>query len=126
AATAGALAAVLTGCATQADVLQQDRRIAALIEQQNQSLDQVRGEIEKVRARLESRGRGTTAATPARPRRPAPPVTGAAPPHPSQTPPAPGAPPSPSGEIGMTPAPDAMSTEGRRAQGSRIVPPPPA
>ena len=108
AATAGALAAALTGCATQADVLAQDRRIAALIERQNQSLDELRGEIDKVRARVESRGRGTTAV--ARPRRPAPRVTGAAP-HPSQTPPAQGAPPSPSGEIGMTPAPDAMSTE---------------
>jgi hypothetical protein len=109
AAMAGALAAALTGCATHADVLEQDRRIAALIERQNRSLDEVRGEIEKVRARLESRGRGTAAAA-VRPRRPAPRVTGAAP-HPSQTPPAQGAPPPPSGEIGMTPAPDAMSTE---------------
>src|SRR5262245_25411991 len=55
---AGALAMTLgvAGCATQADLLQQERKMTGLIEQQSRSIDSLRNEIEALRDERNPRG----------------------------------------------------------------------
>jgi len=55
---AGAVAVVVTvaGCATQADLLQQERKLSGMIEQQSRSLDELRRQIEALRQETPARG----------------------------------------------------------------------
>ncbi len=101
-ALAGALA--VSGCATRADLLQQERKLSGMIEQQSRSLDALKRDIEAMREERVPRGSaGSTrplAKTPARPRekmadQPAPPASTLAPDQP----------------IGQTLAPDAAATD---------------
>src|SRR5262249_32031346 len=58
--SAGALALTLgvAGCATQADLLQQQRKMTGLIEQQSRSIDSLRTEVEALRDERNPRGSG--------------------------------------------------------------------
>ncbi len=52
-AAALALPMMLAGCATRGDLLAQDRRLRAMIGEQKRAVDQVRREVERLRAQLE-------------------------------------------------------------------------
>ncbi len=49
----GALALVAAGCATRADLLEQEKRVRSVVQQQNRSIDMVKRELERLRADLE-------------------------------------------------------------------------
>jgi outer membrane murein-binding lipoprotein Lpp len=44
------IAALAAGCATRADLLQQDRRVRAMLNDQRKAIDQLRREVERLRA----------------------------------------------------------------------------
>lgn len=46
------------GCATRADLLAQDKRVRAMVADQKKQLDQVKREVERLRADIEDGGRG--------------------------------------------------------------------
>jgi TolA-binding protein len=48
-----AVAVVIAGCATRADLLDQERRVRGLIQQQNRSIELVKREMERLRADVE-------------------------------------------------------------------------
>jgi TolA-binding protein len=102
-AVAAALAFGLAGCATQADLLQQERKLTGMIQQQSRSLDAMRLELQRMR---EAQGPHGAQATPrpglAKPRLPALPKEVAKPE---------GAPLAPSEPIGMTPLPDSGAAQ---------------
>jgi len=106
----GALAAVLGGCATRDDLLQHERAMEAMIERQNDSIEAVTKDIERLRLSLGQRSAKPAASRPRQPttarrnKTPSAPAAGA-----SGGGPAP--PPVGSGEIGMTPAPEGGSSE---------------
>lgn len=52
------LAAVASGCATRADLLQQDRRVRAMLNDQRKAIDQLRREVERLRADVDEGGGG--------------------------------------------------------------------
>src|SRR5262245_54473465 len=93
-----ALALGVAGCATQADLLQQERKLTGMIEQQSRSLDQMRLELQRMR---EAQGPPGAQAVPraglAKPRLPGLPKEAAK---------MESAPLAPSEAIGMTPVPD--------------------
>jgi TolA-binding protein len=97
-----ALSIVVGGCATQADLLRQERKLTEMMQQQSRSMDDMRREIERLREDV-GPGRGTRAPArvPGKPlaRKPA-----------LESPPA-GAPLPPSAAIGETPSPEGTSSE---------------
>src|SRR5262245_59371523 len=102
---AGVIALTLgvAGCASQADLLQQERKLTGLIEQQSRSIDSLRNEVEALRDERSPRGSGAPvrppiARTPLRPKE-KPKVTDT--PLPSSPPPM-----APNEPIGETPAPE--------------------
>ncbi len=115
---AGAMVAavLLAGCATRADLLEIERRIDTRMQEQARSIQEIQLEMERLRGSAEGRGApASRAATPrAAVRRAERPVTG------DQWPPKP---PSPSQEIGMTLAPEGMSTEGATPPAPAAPPP---
>jgi hypothetical protein len=58
------LALGVVGCATQADLLQQERRLSKMIEEQSRSIDAVRRELERLRQDVRSRGSRAPARVP--------------------------------------------------------------
>ncbi|HJW70294.1 MAG TPA: hypothetical protein VJ829_13110, partial [Candidatus Binatia bacterium] len=48
-----AVAAALAGCATRSDLLDQERRVRGMIQQQNRSIELVKREMERLRADVE-------------------------------------------------------------------------
>lgn len=56
------LAAVASGCATRADLLQQDRRVRAMLNEQRKAIDQLRREVERLRADVDEGGGGRSRA----------------------------------------------------------------
>jgi TolA-binding protein len=61
---AGALALLLAGCATRADLLDQEKRLRTVVSQQNRSIEQVKREVERLRADIEEGRGGRRAASP--------------------------------------------------------------
>jgi TolA-binding protein len=98
----------VVGCVTQADLLQQERKLSGMIEQQSRSLDELKRDIEALREERAPRGSGMStktpfAKTPARPKDKEKMAVQPAPAAPAL---------APNEAIGQTPAPDAVSTEG--------------
>src|SRR5262245_35448728 len=60
------LAGLLSGCATQQDMLEQDRKLTNMIEQQSRSVDAMRKDLEQIRNDM-GRGRAAPARTAPRP-----------------------------------------------------------
>lgn len=56
------LAVVAAGCATRADLLQQDRRVRAMLNDQRKAIDQLRREVERLRADVDEGGGGRSRA----------------------------------------------------------------
>ncbi len=52
------LAAAVAGCASRADLVEQNRRMRALMQQQARTLDQVKREVQRLRADVEETGGG--------------------------------------------------------------------
>src|SRR4029453_16049205 len=103
-----AVAMAVVGCVTQADLLQQERKLSGMIEQQSRSLDELKRDIEALREERAPRGSGMStktpfAKTPARPKEKKKMAAQPAPAAPAL---------APNEAIGQTPAPDAVSTEG--------------
>jgi tol-pal system protein YbgF len=112
---------VAVGCATRADLLEQDRRVRGMIAQQKKDLDQVKRELERIRADLDEgggrRGKASDDRISALEQRIA------AMEHPSTTPPPPPDATTPPGE---TPPPDAVPPPEPPAEtAARTTPPPP-
>src|SRR4029453_7378876 len=111
---AGAVGLSLTvgGCATEADLGEQERKLSGLIEQQSRSVDELRREIEALRQQTAPRGSqapprtpvGKAATRPAKEK-----VT-----TPGETLP-------PSAEIGMTLSPEGVSTEEPGPSGGQVA-----
>src|SRR5262245_26308951 len=100
---AAALALGVAGCATQADLLQQERKLTGMIEQQSRSLGEMRLELQRMREAQGPHGAQTTPrAGLAKPRLPGLPKEVAKPE---------GAPLAPSEPIGMTPLPDSGAAQ---------------
>jgi TolA-binding protein len=55
-----ALAMAVAGCATRGDLLDQERRVRGLIQQQNRSIELVKREVERLRSDVEEGGRPKT------------------------------------------------------------------
>src|SRR4029453_14182134 len=117
---AGAIGLALTvaGCATQADLREQERKLSGLIEQQSRSIDELGREIEALRQQTAPRGSQAPTRTP----------VGKAATRPAKDKVAtPGETLPPSAEIGMTLSTEGLPTEGPARGGGRApVCPPPA
>ena len=59
---AAVIAVALAGCATRADLLDQERRVRSAIQQQNRSIELVKHEMERLRADVEEGGRPSKSA----------------------------------------------------------------
>ncbi len=98
------LGLALGGCATRADLLQQERKLTEMMQQQSRSMDDMRRELERLREDM-TVGRGSRAPV----RVPAAKLPTRAKPKVAQTPPEQPTP-TPT-ELGMTPSPDGQSVE---------------
>lgn len=111
---AGAIGLALTvaGCATQADLREQERKLSGLIERQSRSVDELRREIEALRQQTAPRGSQAPTRTP----------VGKAATRPAKDKVAtPGETLPPSAEIGMTLSPEGVSTEEPGPSGGQVA-----
>ncbi len=98
------LALTLCGCATQADLLEQDRKLSTMIEQQSRAVESMRRDLEHIRTDMGRRG--TPPSPRSGPARPAPkPAPANKPEDTSMLPAVPGQ------GIGMTLSPEGVSSE---------------
>jgi TolA-binding protein len=106
------LALSVAGCATQADLREQERKLSGLIEQQSRSVDELRREIEALRQQTAPRGSQAPTRTP---------VGKAATRLAREKVAKPGETLPPSAEIGMTLSPEGVSTEAPEPGGGQVA-----
>jgi TolA-binding protein len=116
-ASAIVLALAVGGCATQADLLQQDRKLSGMIEEQSRSIDAIRRELQRLREDMGARGSRAPGRVPVAKGARTPPTEKEA--SPDRL--------APSEEIGMTMSPDAVSSdESAPPSGPVVAAPPPS